>query len=206
MIISFIRTVMSGNVVLCFFWSVFSLTFIYLFFFFLMIRRPPRSTLFPYTTLFRSAFLLAVVAAERAEATVLDADVREVDVAVDDVGHDVAHLPAAHLVGDERDRVQVAASRAGERDAVVDGELVAVEDAGEDAADVTRRRVEGRGEATSGASAHGIPSRGRRRRRATPRAGAAPRPGTPRASRTRDRSRGARGGRSPCPRWRGAAP
>src|SRR3989449_7624508 len=26
-------------------------------FFFLMIRRPPRSTLFPYTTLFRSAFL-----------------------------------------------------------------------------------------------------------------------------------------------------
>src|SRR6266545_6271230 len=27
----------------------------YLFFFFLMIRRPPRSTLFPYTTLFRSA-------------------------------------------------------------------------------------------------------------------------------------------------------
>src|SRR2546427_7934032 len=34
-------------------------------FFFLMIRRPPRSTLFPYTTLFRSQFLddaLALVA------------------------------------------------------------------------------------------------------------------------------------------------
>src|SRR5574341_1411356 len=30
---------------------------IFLFFFFLMIRRPPRSTLFPYTTLFRSACL-----------------------------------------------------------------------------------------------------------------------------------------------------
>src|SRR3989442_11899147 len=29
--------------------------FISFFFFFLMIRRPPRSTLFPYTTLFRSA-------------------------------------------------------------------------------------------------------------------------------------------------------
>src|SRR2546426_11776422 len=29
----------------------------YVFFFFLMIRRPPRSTLFPYTTLFRSAIL-----------------------------------------------------------------------------------------------------------------------------------------------------
>src|SRR5215204_6756785 len=32
----------------CFIFSLF------LFFFFLMIRRPPRSTLFPYTTLFRS--------------------------------------------------------------------------------------------------------------------------------------------------------
>src|SRR5574343_1190058 len=30
-----------------------------LFFFFLMIRRPPRSTLFPYTTLFRSSLWLA---------------------------------------------------------------------------------------------------------------------------------------------------
>src|SRR2546430_7351937 len=29
------------------------------FFFFLMIRRPPRSTLFPYTTLFRSAIRLS---------------------------------------------------------------------------------------------------------------------------------------------------
>src|SRR5216683_5543229 len=33
----------------CFFFS-----FFFFFFFFLMIRRPPRSTLFPYTTLFRS--------------------------------------------------------------------------------------------------------------------------------------------------------
>src|SRR5260370_11201567 len=30
----------------------------YLFFFFLMIRRPPRSTLFPYTTLFRSVIAI----------------------------------------------------------------------------------------------------------------------------------------------------
>src|SRR5258706_16434266 len=29
------------------------------YFFFLMIRRPPRSTLFPYTTLFRSTYLSA---------------------------------------------------------------------------------------------------------------------------------------------------
>src|SRR5256885_15928727 len=33
----------------------------FLFFFFLMIRRPPRSTLFPYTTLFRSDFGAATV-------------------------------------------------------------------------------------------------------------------------------------------------
>src|SRR5256885_8626163 len=32
------------------------------FFFFLMIRRPPRSTLFPYTTLFRSVFTRDVAA------------------------------------------------------------------------------------------------------------------------------------------------
>src|SRR5437868_8928795 len=34
--------------------SILFLFFYYFFFFFLMIRRPPRSTLFPYTTLFRS--------------------------------------------------------------------------------------------------------------------------------------------------------
>ena len=32
----------------------------WLVFFFLMIRRPPRSTLFPYTTLFRSRFIRAI--------------------------------------------------------------------------------------------------------------------------------------------------
>src|SRR5438876_12233475 len=40
------------------FFAVFTLGFVdflvFCFFFFLMIRRPPRSTLFPYTTLFRS--------------------------------------------------------------------------------------------------------------------------------------------------------
>src|SRR5258708_27731819 len=38
------------------------------FFFFLMIRRPPRSTLFPYTTLFRSRFGLFLKAPESREA------------------------------------------------------------------------------------------------------------------------------------------
>src|SRR5437588_8508735 len=38
---------------LCF--CFFCFFFFFFFFFFLMIRRPPRSTLFPYTTLFRSS-------------------------------------------------------------------------------------------------------------------------------------------------------
>src|SRR5205823_13418638 len=37
------------------------ITFSLLFFFFLMIRRPPRSTLFPYTTLFRSPSRSSIV-------------------------------------------------------------------------------------------------------------------------------------------------
>src|SRR5438128_4805782 len=40
--------------------SIFSITFFHLFFF-LIIRRPPRSTLFPYTTLFRSTALKAAL-------------------------------------------------------------------------------------------------------------------------------------------------
>src|SRR2546425_6578178 len=39
--------------------SLCPLLFFPLLFFFLMIRRPPRSTLFPYTTLFRSLHLVA---------------------------------------------------------------------------------------------------------------------------------------------------
>src|SRR6266567_7258962 len=41
---------------LCFCYFFFCFVFLYIcfLFFFLMIRRPPRSTLFPYTTLFRS--------------------------------------------------------------------------------------------------------------------------------------------------------
>src|SRR2546430_9293843 len=44
------------------------------FFFFLMIRRPPRSTLFPYTTLFRSLYvddqLRSLAAADRDERAI----------------------------------------------------------------------------------------------------------------------------------------
>src|SRR3712207_8086587 len=41
------------------------------FFFFLMIRRPPRSTLFPYTTLFRSGLAAAVSASSEGLETVV---------------------------------------------------------------------------------------------------------------------------------------
>src|SRR2546430_6100121 len=43
------------------------------FFFFLMIRRPPRSTLFPYTTLFRSLLRLAVLLHRGRSTTALPA-------------------------------------------------------------------------------------------------------------------------------------
>src|SRR2546422_10398117 len=44
----------NNNTDLCSVLVYLALSFSFLFFFFLMIRRPPRSTLFPYTTLFRS--------------------------------------------------------------------------------------------------------------------------------------------------------
>src|SRR5215217_8527090 len=50
-----------------------------LFFFFLMIRRPPRSTLFPYTTLFRSARRGGPHIAERREQLLLRATGRHAD-------------------------------------------------------------------------------------------------------------------------------
>src|SRR2546427_9269186 len=39
-----------------------------LYFFFLMIRRPPRSTLFPYTTLFRSPWIHGKIAGHQARS------------------------------------------------------------------------------------------------------------------------------------------
>src|SRR2546422_3933150 len=50
------------------------------FFFFLMIRRPPRSTLFPYTTLFRSAHAGAQRDAERGEGVALERGERRAGV------------------------------------------------------------------------------------------------------------------------------
>src|SRR5687768_18546696 len=46
----FLYTIVLSFLFFCFLFHF----FFFFFFFFLMIRRPPRSTLFPYTTLFRS--------------------------------------------------------------------------------------------------------------------------------------------------------
>src|SRR3712207_8271412 len=53
------------------------------YFFFLMIRRPPRSTLFPYTTLFRSDWTALDVGAafSHLAPTVVESDVRAAAVA-----------------------------------------------------------------------------------------------------------------------------
>src|SRR3712207_7395213 len=60
-------------------------------FYFLMIRRPPRSTLFPYTTLFRSVGL-GLPHRLRAE---VEGDHLVVRVAMDAMDHVAAHLPEA---------------------------------------------------------------------------------------------------------------
>src|SRR2546425_4061125 len=76
-------------------------------FFFLMIRRPPRSTLFPYTTLFRSLRVRGAVEEEQ------EGQVREPRARLDgigggderfDHGHDVAHAPPFAL---RRSRVRL---------------------------------------------------------------------------------------------------
>ena len=51
--------------------------FLMIWFFFLMIRRPPRSTLFPYTTLFRSINDISI---ENASIVVLNLTLQFVDV------------------------------------------------------------------------------------------------------------------------------
>src|SRR5207244_1760730 len=142
------------------------------------------------------ALLRAVVPAERAERAVLDAHVGEIDVAVDHERDEVARLPAAHLVGDEPERVEVAPGERGEEIGLLHRELAAVERTPEDLAAAGRGPVEGGGETTSVASGHTAPSRARRRRRAPPPAPAAARRRTPSAGRTRDTPPGARAARS----------
>src|ERR1044071_752127 len=60
-----------------------------LFFFFLMIRRPPRSTLFPYTTLFRSDFVVCAVDMDKAATAKLEEDYARAETPV--VSNNSAH-------------------------------------------------------------------------------------------------------------------
>src|SRR3712207_8887793 len=80
-------------------------------FFFLMIRRPPRSTLFPYTTLFRS------VAAELERELPLDhveaVRVMAVDVPIGAVlARHVAHVGEGQLVALDRKSTRLNSSHA----------------------------------------------------------------------------------------------
>src|SRR5256885_10009592 len=67
-----------------------------LFFFFLMIRRPPRSTLFPYTTLFRSLGL-EVQAQQAPVQGTLEAFVQQ-----HFLGHGLAHGAGIARIGDRK--------------------------------------------------------------------------------------------------------
>src|SRR3712207_8266515 len=68
--------------------------------FFLMIRRPPRSTLFPYTTLFRSI--------EHGEGWELDSRIEQ---AMDALRCPPGDEPVTHLSGGERRRVDRKSTR-----------------------------------------------------------------------------------------------
>src|SRR2546426_4604549 len=83
------------SVALQLFCSVYTVPVCFIFFFFLMIRRPPRSTLFPYTTLFRSHAVTVPVAA----LVPTGGDGFQVFV-VDSVGEDrkSTRLNSSHLV------------------------------------------------------------------------------------------------------------
>src|SRR5256885_6231258 len=71
-----------------------------LFFFFLMIRRPPRSTLFPYTTLFRSMLVLTEIAQplelEKSRRN-LDGQVRDLEEQLH-IDRKSTRLNSSHLV------------------------------------------------------------------------------------------------------------
>src|SRR5258705_5781445 len=88
-----------------------SLALLSLFFFFLMIRRPPRSTLFPYTTLFRALLRDGVVVArqlfevrldERQHALVDERAVHPLKLALDSVAHDELLLRFERQRGETR--------------------------------------------------------------------------------------------------------
>src|SRR3712207_8477426 len=83
-----------------------------------MIRRPPRSTLFPYTTLFRSVRDAAVVPVDKDRAPVAEGDVAAVEVAVVDrlrdamVGQPLAQLGHVRRQVEDRKSTRLNSSHA----------------------------------------------------------------------------------------------
>src|SRR5687767_15253512 len=69
-----------------------------------MIRRPPRSTLFPYTTLFRSCWPLAAAGKEKLESVILVHRGKRLEVSCDYLGcgfHLVPNVELAVLLRSE---------------------------------------------------------------------------------------------------------
>src|SRR5688572_32164777 len=82
--------------------------FVYVFLLFLMIRRPPRSTLFPYTTLFRSRVREEADPMAGARRRRNHADVGERSLAGGEVGDPFAvGGPRAKAIIDDRDRKSI---------------------------------------------------------------------------------------------------
>src|SRR3712207_8902846 len=81
-----------------------------------MIRRPPRSTLFPYTTLFRSEAVKQANHANLAPIDGLDVYAGNDDMLADvlDMGGAGGVLVASHLVGDDMRRMVDASPRSEE--------------------------------------------------------------------------------------------
>src|SRR2546422_11605939 len=84
------------------------------FFFFLMIRRPPRSTLFPYTTLFRSGVRLFEELLDEVAVLLEHLDpIVDAIAHVDEVGHQANTVDGIAEVRVGRSRRTVRASDAG---------------------------------------------------------------------------------------------
>src|ERR1039457_3081683 len=74
------------------------------FFFFLMIPRPPRSTVFPYTTLFRSGSILATLPedVQARQPRVTDAEIAQLESEMDLMNGEVPPLRSFILPGGSR--------------------------------------------------------------------------------------------------------
>src|SRR3712207_7082641 len=74
--------------------------------FFLMIRRPPRSTLFPYTTLFRSRVVVFATGDKAAEAEAAGADVVGSDDLIERIQGGFLDFDAAIATPDQMAKVR----------------------------------------------------------------------------------------------------